>query len=409
MGFIKAFTGALGATFADQWKDYYMPMYGVPATAAVYRAVPQGTNAGRGENTKGSENIISNGSKIVVPEGTALITMQDGAITGLILDPGGYIFNSEDPNSNSFFGGDGIIESTIKTTWERFKFGGQPGSQQLAFYVNMKEIPGIRFGTQEPLYWNDSYLEMKAGGMARGTYSIKIVDPLLFVKQFVPTMYLQADAPVFDFNDIDNDAGGQLFNDFLTCLTGAFARFSQQAKINNMDTMDFIQANQDKFAQTMDDEVEATYAWGTSRGIKIASVNLLVNYDEKTQEALDEIREQDAEIRKARRMGAAYSENMAGMMASASGQAMQNAAANPNGAMMGFMGMNMAQMQGANMMGAVANMPQQPAPQPAPAPAPAEEKKEDPYEKIRELKKLLDEGIITQEEFDAAKAKLLGV
>ena len=59
MGFIKAFAGALGGTFADQWKDYYMPMYGVSATAAVFRAVPQGTNAGRGENTKGSENIIT--------------------------------------------------------------------------------------------------------------------------------------------------------------------------------------------------------------------------------------------------------------------------------------------------------------------------------------------------------------
>ena len=62
MGFIKAFAGAFGGTFADQWKDYYMPRNDVPATAAIFQAVPVGRNAGRGENTKGSVNIISNGT-----------------------------------------------------------------------------------------------------------------------------------------------------------------------------------------------------------------------------------------------------------------------------------------------------------------------------------------------------------
>ena len=133
MGFIKAFSGALSSTFADQWKDFYGPKSGVPSTAALYQAVPQGTNASRGENTKGSDNIITNGSKILVPEGTALITLQDGQITGLIAEPGGFEFRSDDVNSKSIFSGDGILSSTIKESWDRFKFGGQPGSQQLAF------------------------------------------------------------------------------------------------------------------------------------------------------------------------------------------------------------------------------------------------------------------------------------
>ena len=84
MGFIKAFTGALGGTFADQWKDFYVPRNDVSGTAALFQAVPQSQNNGVGENYKGNENIISNGSKIVVPEGTALITLQDGAITGIM-------------------------------------------------------------------------------------------------------------------------------------------------------------------------------------------------------------------------------------------------------------------------------------------------------------------------------------
>lgn len=66
MGFIKAFTGALGGSFADQWLDFYKPMPGIPATAGIFPAVSQGTNQGRGSNTRSSENIISNGSKIIV-------------------------------------------------------------------------------------------------------------------------------------------------------------------------------------------------------------------------------------------------------------------------------------------------------------------------------------------------------
>ena len=82
MVFIKTFSGAIGGTFFDQWNDFYKPRSDVSATAALFQAVPQGTNANRGENYKGSENIITNGSKIIVPEGTALITIQDGQITG---------------------------------------------------------------------------------------------------------------------------------------------------------------------------------------------------------------------------------------------------------------------------------------------------------------------------------------
>lgn len=135
MGFIKAFTGALGETFADQWKDFYVPSPEMTATTAVVQAVPQGTNAGRDSNTKGSENIITNGSKIIIPEGLALITIQDGAVTGCITEAGGFIYSNDDPNSKSIFAGDEAIGSLIKQTWERIKFGGQPDSQQLAFYV----------------------------------------------------------------------------------------------------------------------------------------------------------------------------------------------------------------------------------------------------------------------------------
>jgi len=402
MGFIKAFTGALSGTFADQWKDFYAPRTSLPTTVGLSQAVPQGINSGRGENYKGSENVITNGSKIVVPEGMALITVQDGAVTGFITEPGGFIYTSDDPNSKSMFSGNGFLSSTIGTSWEKFKYGGIPSAQQLAFYVNLKPILGNKFGTQTPIYWQDEFLATKAGGSARGTYTLQITDPLLFFKTFVPDVYKQPDAPVFDFADLNNTACDQLFNDFLTCLTGAFKRFSLKSKESNMDTIDYIQSNLDQFALTMDEEVENTYQWSSNYGLKIISVNIQADYDGPTLEILEEARKADQEIRKAARMGQAYSSNMAGMMASASGQAMQSAAANENGAMMGFMGMNMAQQNGANMMNAVNNMPQ---PETAATPASAE----DPTEKLLKMKKLLDAGAISQEEYDKVKAQVLGI
>ncbi|MCL2379468.1 MAG: SPFH domain-containing protein, partial [Coriobacteriia bacterium] len=144
-GFVRAFTGAIGGTFAEQWKDYLLPRPGITATTAVFEAVQRNTDAGRGVNVKGSTNIITNGSRIVVPEGTALVTFFNGELTNFIAEPGGYIYSSDDPHARSMFAGDGILGATIKPSWERFKFGGKPGAQHLAFYVNIKEIPNNRF------------------------------------------------------------------------------------------------------------------------------------------------------------------------------------------------------------------------------------------------------------------------
>lgn len=157
MGFIQAFKGSLGGTFADQWKDFYGPAQGVSATAAVFPGYPMGVNNKRGENYKGNENVITNGSKVIVPEGTALITIQDGAITNIITEVGGYEYNTDDPNSKSIIAGDGVMGSIVKSSWEKFKFGGIPATNQLLFYVNLKEIPNNRFGTQSEIYWDDAF------------------------------------------------------------------------------------------------------------------------------------------------------------------------------------------------------------------------------------------------------------
>ena len=376
MGFIKAFAGAIGGTFADQWKDFF---------AGIYPAVPQGTNAGRGENTKGSNNIISNGSKIVVPEGMALITMQEGGITGCITEPGGFVFSSDDPNAKSIFSGDGIVSSLITQSWERFKYGGQPGSQQTAFYVNMKEIPNNRFGTQAEIYWDDAYLNAQVGAVTRGTYTLKIVDPILFIKNFVPANYL-SDGEIFDFADMDNDAGAQLFNEVVSSLSAAFSNYTNDPSKGNRITK--IQGDQIGFAKSLSQAVEEGYQWKTDRGLEIIKVAIqAIEYDEDTRKLLSDVKKADA------LSGARGNSFMQQSVA----RGFQAAGENGGGASgMAFMGMGMNAVGGA--MGAF----QQPVQQPA-------QEQEDPIEKLKKYKEMLDAGLITQEDYDEQKKKILGV
>ena len=381
MGFIKAFAGAIGGTFADQWKDFIVPMSGVPATAGIYPAVPQGTNAGRGANTKGSNNIISNGSKIVVPEGVALITVQEGAITGCITEPGGFIFSSDDPNAKSIFSGDGIVSSLITQSWERFKFGGQPCSQQTAFYVNLKEIPNNRFGTQAEIYWDDAYLNAQVGAVTRGTYSLKIVDPILFIKNFVPATYL-SDGEVFDFADMDNDAGVQLFNEVVSSLSAAFSNYTNDPDKGNRITK--IQGDQIGFAKSLSQAVEDGYQWKTDRGLEIVKVAIqAIEYDEDTRKLLSDVKKADA------LSGARGNSFMQQSVA----RGFQAAGENGGTSNMAFMGMGMNAVGGA--MGGL----QQPVQQP----------QGDPIEKLKKYKEMLDNGLITQEDYDEQKKRLLGV
>ena len=228
MGFIQAFKGAIGGAFGDQWKDYYKPGH-FSSTTAFVPAVAQSENAGRGVNTNGSNNVITNGSKILVEDGTALITMQDGAITGCIATPGGYIFKSDDPNSKSFFDDDGILASTFGQSWERFKFGGQAATEQLAFYVNLQEITGNRFGTPTPISWDDAFLQTQVSASIRGTYAIQIKDPMLFVQQFVPIEYKRDNSGAFDFLDQNNEKANSLFDDVIQCLPSAFGAYCNDA------------------------------------------------------------------------------------------------------------------------------------------------------------------------------------
>lgn len=380
MGLIQAAVGAIGGTLADQWKDFYTVPAGLPATAALFAAVPQGTNAGRGSNTKGSSNIISNGSKIVVPEGYGLLLMQDGALTGFVAEPGGYEWRSDDINSKSIFAGDGIVSPLIWQSWERFKFGGQPGSQQAAFFVSLKELPDNRFGTQSEIYWDDGFLNTQVGAVTRGSYTLKIVDPILFVKNYVPAAYLQT-GQVFDFTDLDNAAASQLFNEVVGSLAPAFSLYSNDPGKGNRITK--LQQDSLGFARSLSDAVEQAYQWKSDRGLAIVKTAIVsIEYDANTRELLKTVQRADA------LSGSRGNSNLQASVA----QGIQSAG--ENGGAAGLVGVGMA----SGMLGGIGNL-QQPA-------APAAD---DPVGRLKKAKEMLDLGLITQADYDALKAKALGL
>jgi len=385
MGFIKAFAGAIGGTFADQWKDFYMPLPGAPATAGLIPAVAVSSNAGRGVNSKHSSNIITNGSKIIVPEGFGLLTFQEGGLTGLIAESGGFVFRSDDVNAKSFLEGDGFLASTIKPSWDRFKYGGQPGSQQLAYYVNLKEIPNNKFGTQSEIYYDDAYLNAQVGALARGTYSLKIVDPILFVKNFVPIEYIQTEGSVFDFADLDNAAGEQLFSEVVGSLSAAFSNYANDSTRGNRITK--IQGDQLGFTASLAAAVDSEYHWAEDRGLKIEKAALVaIEYDEDTKQLLSDVKKADA----------LSGQRGNSFMQQAAARGIQAAGETGGGDGLAFMGMGMNAA-----FGAASNI-QQPVTTPA-------DVNNEIYEKLANYKKMLDAGLITEEEYNTLKKKELGV
>lgn len=416
MGFIKSLTQGFKGTMGNQWLDFYRPMQGVSDSAALIPAVKVATDNGMGQNTKGSSNVISNGSKIIVPDGYTLVTIENGTVTGCITEPGDYEFTSDNSASKTIFhSGDGFFSSTLGQTWDKVKFGGIAAAEQLAFYVPNK-IKGLKFGTNGTIYWDDAYFGAQVGCMARGTYCIEIENPLLWVT-YLPVKYKGADHLILDLNDVDDDSsvGFQVFQEVRSSLETGFSRFAATPNENGSPRrIKDLQSSALAFGKTLTDVLEENFGWKSEKGCRIGNVTLSIEYDEPTKELLRDVSASDA-------MSQGNRANT--FMAYGAAKGMQQGGA--GAAMMGMMNMQAVQgfQQQPNYQPGVGpnslfnnqQMPQQPVqnpnfaqqPQPVP-PVPPAAPTQSGADKLIEMKKLLDAGIISQEEFDAAKQQFLG-
>ena len=380
MGLLKAAGSAVGGVLADQWKDFYTVPDGLAPTAALFPAVRRGTNLGRGSNTKGSVDVITNGSKIIVPQGYGLVFMEGGAFTAFVAEPGVYEWDSGVADSRSVFAGGGLVDPLITSSWERFKFGGRPAAQQRAFFVSLKELANNKFGTASDIYWDDRYLNAQVGATARGTYTLRIDDPLLFIHNFVPATYLQ-NGEVFDFTDLRNGAADQLFNEVVATLSTALSTYTNDPVRGNR--IVGIQQDAVGFARCLSESVERNYQWRSERGLEIVSTAIVaIEYDAPTRELLRTVQRADA------LSGARGTANLQAAMAAGI------EAAGANGGADGLIGIGLV----AGTVGARAL--EQPS---------AADGSGDRMANLASFKQMLDAGLITQADYDAAKAKALGL
>ena len=138
MGLIKAGAGSLGGTLADQWKEFF---YCDALSPEVLAVKGQKRVSGRSSNTKGSDNIISNGSVIAVADGQCMMIVEQGKVVEFCAEPGQFVFDaSTEPSIFTGSFGKSLLD-TFKTVGRRFTFGGDTGKDQRVYYFNALPAP----------------------------------------------------------------------------------------------------------------------------------------------------------------------------------------------------------------------------------------------------------------------------
>ena len=356
MGLIKAALGSAGGVLADQWKEYF---YCDAIPADILAVKGQKRISGRSSNTKGSDNIISNGSVIAINEGQCMMIVEQGAVVDVCAEPGEYTYDiSTEP---SLFTGD--LGENVKAVFEnigkRFTFGGEAPKDQRVYFFNTKEIFGNKYGTPAPisitaLVDRSVSRTLTIGIRCFGEYSFRVSNPLLFYTNVCGNV-----ESAFSRRELES----QLRTELLTALSPTFGKIAQQGIIYSDLTMHTME-----MADTLNEVLSAK--WRDLRGIEIVSFGV------------SSIRPDEASEAKIRQMQESlfYSDpTLAGAReAAAHATAMETAAGNTAGAMTGFMGMGMAGAMGGSANAAnLFAMGQQQAVQqpaaPAPAPTPAQD------------------------------------
>ncbi len=323
MGLIKAALGSVGGVLADQWREYF---YCDSMAANVLVTKGEKRTSGRSSNTKGSENIITNGAVIAVNEGQCMMIVDQGQIVEFAAEAGEFTWNAS-TEGTIFYGGFGTgLKSSWETLKKRFTFGADTGKDQRVYFFNMKELIGNKYGTPAPIPFRvvdaNIGLDMDISIRCNGEYSYRISDPMLFYKNVCGNV-----SQDYTRESLDS----QLKSEFLTALQPAFAEISAKGIRYSA-----LPGHTAELADAMNRALSGK--WSALRGISVVSVGV---------NAVNASAEDEATIKELQKSAVFRNTNMAAAhMVQAQAEAMKTAAGNENGAMMGFMGMNMAQNAG---------------------------------------------------------------
>lgn len=310
MGLIKAATSSIGGGFADQWLEVIEPA-DLSDSTVMTTGVLVRKNEKRQGNKKGTSDVITDGSVVYVYPNTMMLLVDGGKVIDYTAEEGYYTVNNQ--SAPSMFNGD--LKNAIAESFDRFKFGGMTPQKQKVIYINLQEIRGIKFGTPSPINYFDNFYNAELFLRTHGTYSVKVVDPILFYSNVLPKN--KDHVEISEIND-------QFLSEFLTAL---------QTSINQMsvagERISFIPSKSMELSQYMSTVLDEQ--WQTLRGMEVVSVGVSsISYTDDSKELIN-MRNKgamlgDAGIRE-------------GFVQGSIAEGMKDAGSNANGSMAGFMGM----------------------------------------------------------------------
>ena len=324
MGIIKAVASAVGGALADQWLEAIEP--DDMGDRIVFARGVQ-VRRGKGSNTKGSSDIVSNGSVIHVYPNQFMMLVDGGKVVDYTAEEGYYtIDHSAMPSMfNGQFG------EALKESFNRIRFGGITPTAQKVYYVNLQEIKGIKFGTRNPVNYFDNFYNAELFLRAHGAYSIKVTDPLKFYGEVIPK-----NADRVDIDSINE----QYLSEFLEAF---------QTSVNQMSAdgtrISFVTSKSRELGRYMADTLDEE--WNKLRGMEIQSVGIAsITYDEESQNLIN-----------LRNKGAMMGDPgiREGYVQSTIAEGLKNAGSNSAGSLAGFMGMGFGMQTGGGFMGAASN------------------------------------------------------
>lgn len=317
MGIIKAAADLVKGNLGDQWLEVYEA-----ENMGDQTVFTRGVQIRRGQNTKGTDNTVSNGSVVHVYDNQFMILVDGGKIVDYTAEPGYYtINNSALPSMLNGQFGDSLSEA-----FKRFKYGGQTPTKQKVYFINLQEIKGIKFGTRQPVNYFDSFYNAELFLRAHGTYSIKITNPLQFYAEAIPKNT--------DHVEID-EINEQYLSEFLEALQSAINQMSADGI-----RISFVSSKARELGKYMAGILDEE--WNQMRGMEVQAVGISISYNEESQKLIN-----------LRNEGAMLSDPTIreGYVHAAAARGLEAAGSNANGAMAGFMGMGMAGNIGGSIVG----------------------------------------------------------
>ena len=321
MGIIRAFFGAMSGALGDQWLEV-IEADEMSDTTVFTKGIKVRKNDKRNSNKKGTDDVISNGSIIHVYPGQFMMLVDGGRIVDYTAEEGYYKVDSS--SAPSLFNGE--LGESIKDAFERIKFSGTPSYSQKAYFINLQEIKGIKFGTRAPVNYFDNFYNSELFLRAHGTYSIKITDPIKFYTEAIPK-----NAESVDISAINE----QYLSEFLDALSAAINRMSADGI-----RVSYAQSKSRELSAYMANELDCD--WKNMRGIEVQSVGIAsLSYDDESKKLIN-MRNQgamlgDASVRE-------------GYVQGAMARGFEAAGSNSAGSAQAFMGMGMGMGTGGSFM-----------------------------------------------------------